>query len=63
VGLGLGALSLAKLGLYLYLGVAIFQLVTLPVEFDASRRAMEFLRRMVFLYYASLLGLFGQREE
>jgi len=94
VGLGLGALGLAKLGIYLYLGVAIFQLVTLPVEFDASRRAMEFLRRMGFLtsrevgparqvltwaaltyvaalasslatilYYASLLGLFGRREE
>jgi Zn-dependent membrane protease YugP len=93
-GLLLGALGLAKLGLYLYLAVAFFQLVTLPVEFDASRRAMEFLRRMGFLtsrevgparqvlqwaaltyvaalasslttilYYASLLGLFGRREE
>jgi len=29
--------------------VALFQLVTLPVEFDASRRALEFLRRMGFL--------------
>jgi len=89
-GLFLGALGLAKLGLYLYLAVAFFQLVTLP----ASRRAMEFLRRMGFLtsreadparqvlqwaaltyvaalasslatilYYASLLGLFGRREE
>ncbi|WP_430731869.1 zinc metallopeptidase [Thermus thermamylovorans] len=48
-GLMLGALGLAKLGLYLYLAVALFQLVTLPVEFDASRRAMDFLRRMGFL--------------
>ncbi|WP_105317855.1 zinc metallopeptidase [Thermus tenuipuniceus] len=49
VGLMLGAIGLAKLGLYLYLAVALFQLVTLPVEFDASRRALEFLRRMGFL--------------
>lgn len=94
VGLGLGAVGLAKLGIYLYLAVAFFQLVTLPVEFDASRRALEFLKRMGFLapgemgparqvlqwaaltyvaalasslatilYYASLLGLFGRREE
>ncbi|MEN2981067.1 MAG: zinc metallopeptidase [Thermus sp.] len=48
-GLFLGALGLAKLGLYLYLAVALFQLVTLPVEFDASRRALGFLRRMGFL--------------
>ncbi|QWK21650.1 zinc metallopeptidase [Thermus antranikianii] len=48
-GLMLGAIGLAKLGLYLYLAVALFQLVTLPVEFDASRRALEFLRRMGFL--------------
>jgi len=49
VGLGLGPLGLAKLDLYLYLGVAVFQLVTLPVGFDASRKVMEFLRRMGFL--------------
>lgn len=49
LGLMLGALGLAKLGLYLYVAVALFQLVTLPVEFDASRRALEFLRRMGFL--------------
>ncbi|WP_038056956.1 zinc metallopeptidase [Thermus amyloliquefaciens] len=49
LGLGMGALGLAKLGLYLYLAVALFQFITLPVEFDASRRALEFLRRMGFL--------------
>ncbi|WP_117237004.1 zinc metallopeptidase [Thermus sediminis] len=48
-GLALGALGLAKLGIYLYLAVAFFQLITLPVEFDASRRAMGFLKRMGFL--------------
>ncbi|WP_243030304.1 zinc metallopeptidase [Thermus altitudinis] len=49
LGLMVGAIGLAKLGLYLFLAVALFQLVTLPVEFDASRRALEFLRRMGFL--------------
>ncbi|GAA5334690.1 MULTISPECIES: zinc metallopeptidase [Thermus] len=49
LGLMVGALGLAKLGLYLYLAVAFFQLITLPVEFDASRRALDFLKRMGFL--------------
>lgn len=54
LGLGMGALGLAKLGLYLYLAVALFQLITLPVEFDASRRALEFLRRMGLLSQGEL---------
>jgi Zn-dependent membrane protease YugP len=35
--------SLAWLGLLLFAGTALFALVTLPVEFDASRRAQELL--------------------
>src|SRR5262245_39730863 len=38
-GLLLGALQLAWLGVLLFAIVVLFQLVTLPVEFDASRRA------------------------
>ena len=34
-----GMLGLIKLGVMVYLVLTIFQLVTLPVEFDASRRA------------------------
>lgn len=49
LGLAIGALGLAQLGLYLFLAVALFQLITLPVEFDASRRALGFLQRMGFL--------------
>ncbi len=49
LGLIMGALNLAQLGLYLFLAVALFQLITLPVEFDASRRALGFLQRMGFL--------------
>jgi hypothetical protein len=32
-------LGLIKLGVLVYLVLTVFQLVTLPVEFDASRRA------------------------
>ena len=38
IGLILGALKLATFGLILLLSMLLFQLVTLPVEFDASRR-------------------------
>ncbi len=34
------------LGIYVYLALAVFQLVTLPVEFDASRRAKIVLQQM-----------------
>ena len=38
IGFILGALKLALVGLILLLSMLIFQLITLPVEFDASRR-------------------------
>ena len=38
IGLILGFLKLAVIGLILLLSMLLFQLVTLPVEFDASRR-------------------------
>jgi uncharacterized protein len=38
-GLLLGIFGLVKLGVYCFLALTIFQLITLPVEFDASRRA------------------------
>jgi len=38
-GFFFGMLGLIKLGILVYLVLTIFQLVTLPVEFDASRRA------------------------
>ena len=39
-GASLGSQSLVNIGILLFATVAIFQLVTLPVEFDASRRAL-----------------------
>src|SRR5690349_17345499 len=38
--------GLITLGIYCYLVLAIFQLITLPVEFDASRRAKIILQQM-----------------
>ena len=40
LGLIIGSMGLVNIGLVLFLAVVIFQLVTLPVEFDASRRAL-----------------------
>ena len=40
VGLWIGVSGLAWLGVLLYGAAVLFQVVTLPVEFDASRRAM-----------------------
>lgn len=39
IGAAIGAMGLALLGLVLFAGVVFFQLVNLPVEFDASARA------------------------
>lgn len=38
-GFFFGIMGLAKLGFFAYLAITAFNLVTLPVEFDASRRA------------------------
>jgi Zn-dependent membrane protease YugP len=38
--------GLITLGIYCYLVLLVFQLITLPVEFDASRRAKIILREM-----------------
>jgi hypothetical protein len=43
VGLMLQAMSLAYFGVILFTSVVAFQLITLPVEFDASRRAKRIL--------------------
>jgi len=40
LGLILGSTGLVNVGLVLFLAVVLFQLVTLPVEFDASHRAV-----------------------
>jgi uncharacterized protein len=39
-----GSTTIAWIGLFLFAGTAVFALVTLPVEFDASNRAVQLLR-------------------
>lgn len=42
-GLFLGGTQFVQIGMFLFLFTVIFQLVTLPVEFDASKRALRIL--------------------
>jgi len=45
IGLLFNATGLATIGLVLFAGAALFTIVTLPVELDASRRAMKMLEQ------------------
>lgn len=45
-GLMFGMLGLVKIGILCYLVLTVFQLITLPVEFDASKRAKVVLGEM-----------------
>ncbi|HWQ59081.1 MAG TPA: zinc metallopeptidase [Clostridia bacterium] len=42
-GVLMGSFGLASFGAWLFAGILLFQLVTLPVEFNASRRALDML--------------------
>lgn len=44
IGLIIGSLNLLNLGILLFCSVLVFHLVTLPLEFDASARALRMLR-------------------
>ncbi len=48
---------LAWAGVILFAGVAVFALVTLPVEFDASRRAKELLAGQGYVWGEELTGV------
>jgi Zn-dependent membrane protease YugP len=50
LGLILGISALTNIGVMLFSAVLFFQLVTLPVEFNASRRALEILKTTNMLY-------------
>lgn len=43
IGLAIGHTNIAWIGFILMLGILVFQIVTLPVEFDASKRALKIL--------------------
>lgn len=52
IGLFMNIYPLAVVGLALYGAMFLFQLVTLPVEFNASRRGLELLDRGGYIDYA-----------
>src|SRR3954449_5939110 len=56
IGLIIGSLGLTNIGLVLFTAIVVFQLVTLPVEFDASRRALVALRDGRLLEVDELAG-------
>lgn len=56
LGLILGSYNLAIVGVLLFSLVLIFQILTLPVEFNASRRAMKILAESDMLYGDELKG-------
>lgn len=43
IGLIMGSLNLLNIGILLFCGVLVFHMITLPVEFDASARALRLL--------------------
>lgn len=56
VGFLFSSQSLVNIGILLFSTLAIFQLVTLPVEFNASRRAIETLEGSGILYGDEITG-------
>jgi Zn-dependent membrane protease YugP len=56
LGLLMGAFALVKLGILFFAAAVLFQLVTLPVEFDASRRAVAVLGQQGILSGPELEG-------
>jgi len=56
IGLFVGSQTMLNIAIILYAFVVIFQLVTLPVEFNASRRALVALQQGGFLWQEEVPG-------
>lgn len=59
IGLLLASDPLILFGILLYSCITVFQLITLPVEFNASRRAMQTLESQGILYKDELDGAYS----
>jgi Zn-dependent membrane protease YugP len=57
LGLLMNLTSIAWLGVILFAGVALFSLVTLPVELDASRRAKALLQQRFMVDSQGMVGI------
>lgn len=49
IGVVMGSFGMASFGAWLFAGILLFQLVTLPVEFNASHRALDMLTAQGYL--------------
>ena len=56
-GIFMGALGLVKIGIVLFSAVVAFQLITLPVEFDASFRAKKMIREYGLVTESDVRGV------
>ena len=56
IGIFMNAAGLMTVGIWLFAAAALFQLITLPVEFDASNRALNILKKMNFLNQSEMGG-------
>lgn len=56
IGIIMGFKGLTTLGIILFSAVVVFQLVTLPVEFNASNRALDILKSKGILYGDEVKG-------
>lgn len=56
IGSAIGSFFMAELAIVFYAIVVLFQLITLPVEFNASGRAMNTLKGMGLLHGEELVG-------
>lgn len=57
VGLAFASENLAWIGILLFSATALFALITLPVEFNASKRAKEWLANSGVIYSSELVGV------
>lgn len=57
IGLILGMLGLAKIGIYLFCATLLYQLLTLPIEFGASNNAIQVLRAQGIMDESEIYGV------
>ncbi len=57
IGIVLGLMNLAQVGVYLFGATLVYQLMTLPIEFDASNNAIKILRENNMMDESELYGV------
>ena len=57
IGIVLGLMNLAQIGVYLFGATLLYQLMTLPIEFDASNNAIKVLRENNMMDESELYGV------